>query len=92
MPATRRRRIVRTAVMALAVVVLLPVWYVGSVSLLMCVHYAGWMRSVTTSTPARWYVHPVMWYTMECESYPGSQLCWHLVIWSQQAGERLRDQ
>jgi len=30
MPATRSRRIVRRAVMALAVAMLLPVWYVGS--------------------------------------------------------------
>jgi hypothetical protein len=43
MPTTRRRRIVRRAAIAVAVVALLPVWYVSAALTITVAHAAGWI-------------------------------------------------
>ena len=89
MPLTRRRRIVRRAVMALAVVVLLPVLYVGSIISASFAWGAGWlpggMSPVLEAVNA-----PLIWY---CESaYPGSDSIDWAAMEAQDLGERLANQ
>jgi hypothetical protein len=50
MPCTRRRRIVRRAVMALAVVLLLPVWYVAAWLAVSRAAHDGMIRPATVLT------------------------------------------
>ncbi|MFO1092594.1 MAG: hypothetical protein U0992_04665 [Planctomycetaceae bacterium] len=87
MPATRPRRIIKRAVMALAVVVALPVWYVGSVMCLGFAIGAGW---VSTSPPAIVIaaLMPIDWYLRS--RYPGSELIQAGCDWSHEQGQHYR--
>lgn len=91
MAATYKRRLVRRAVMSVAAIVLAIASYLSSVALLLCVRNAGWMPSFTASRPVQLYTFPVLWYATEGGDYPGSHLCWELLLWSQQTGEQLAD-
>ena len=79
MPATRRRRIVRRAVMALAVAVLLPVGYVGSVASFCFVWNAGMVPKSVASWPVTMaYIWPLDWYMRDVER-PGAHAI-HVLI------------
>lgn len=91
MAASHKRRIVRRVVMAVVAIALVVASYLSSVALLFCARTAGWVPSVTASRPAELYIYPVLWYATEGGEYPGSHLCWELLLWSQQTGEQLAD-
>ena len=76
MPATRRRRIVRRAVMALAGAVLLPACYVGSYVSLMYADSAGWVPAPFGEIIDTIY-HPIGWY--HDAGYPGSTVLERLI-------------
>src|SRR5262245_4099052 len=86
-PSTRPRRIVRRAVMVLAVVVLLPVGYVWSVC-----GYA--FVSQTNLLPRSVIEHPIVWaYVSPLVSYsksdlPGAKVCDDLIVLSWHAGQQ----
>lgn len=82
MATTNRRRIVRRAVMALAAVVLLPVWYVAS---LMTIAFL-WGADALPSGFLNVYIVPADWY---CDrELPGSEKLIELFQWIVEAGER----
>jgi hypothetical protein len=88
MTESRRRRIVRRAVIAVAVVVLLPVGYVGSVATICILANADALPTVVHNSPlAHAYVAPVEWY-MESD-WPGANACNTLIDWSITVGNRL---
>jgi hypothetical protein len=88
MPTTRRRQIVRRAVMALAFVVLLPVGYVGSVSMLLIAATAFGVPP-TVRGPLQAYITPFNRYT-EVQERPGGYELRSLAWWSIRTGENLR--
>jgi len=64
MPTTRRRRIVRRAVMVVAWVVLLVSGYMGSC---LAVHFAmgaGWIRYPHETSPHETVYRPIVWYIL----------------------------
>jgi hypothetical protein len=68
-----KRRIVKRTVWILAVVVLLPVCYVGSVACLVSAMYAGWIpQALIDSGIPDAYMAPLVWYS-EKPDMPGSQ-------------------
>jgi hypothetical protein len=84
---TRRRRILRRAVIAVAVVVLLPVGYFLSV----CSHFVANadVRLFPVADSALWraYTMPVEWYINS--ELPGSDLCGGFIDVSANLGSRL---
>jgi len=85
MPTTRRRRIVRRAVMALAVVVLLASGYVG-LWLTCCFAYGAQLTPSWADTPMRVVFAPIALYTSS--RYPGSSGVSEIASWTMQCGDR----
>ena len=82
---TRRRRIVRRAVMALAVPVLLLCSYVSGVLVFVYTAHAGWLPGpVVTSPIAQVYVTPLMLYSES--GLPGSRAMRSAIDWSGESG------
>src|SRR5690349_15747807 len=86
MRATRSRRIVRRAVMTLAIVLLLPAWYLLSVAVLWAGLEAGaeggWLSgAITYSSVPEIYMKPALWYLGS--ELPGSDAYAHVIWWVQ---------
>ena len=81
MPATRPRRIVRRVVMALAVVVLLPWAYLGSLIALEFSVSAGW---IAYSPAIHVYAVPCNWYYRN--GLPGHRYAYKCLLWAGKAG------
>jgi len=86
---TRRRRIARRAVMALAaVVVLLPFGYAGSVATLIFLLNARIVPLTAATRPqVEAYTSPFWWY-MESE-WPGAKACDDMIALSKKTGQRI---
>jgi hypothetical protein len=84
----RARRIVRRAVMALAVVVLLWGGYISSVAILCFAVNAG---ALPIDLPETWLWHrysaPAIWYTRS--DLPGADQCRDLLDWACFEGDRM---
>ena len=78
MPAIRPRRIVRRAVMVLAVSVLLPVAYLGSAMTLSLAAHTSWMPPAVKKLVGG-YVIPAAWYINS--DLTGAQSCAALYDW-----------
>jgi hypothetical protein len=85
---TRRRRIVRSAVMALGVVVLLVASYIASVASLFIATNAGWLPEAFPESVTVAYPTPLLWYASNPE-LPGSRVCLSLLGWAMETGNRL---
>jgi hypothetical protein len=78
--AIRRRRIVRRAVMVLAVVVLLPIWYIGSVGFVVYLAGASLLPKGAQTHPCWHLMRPALWYVNHPE-LPGSEMCRRYLQW-----------
>jgi hypothetical protein len=89
MPSTRRRRIVRRAVMTLAGCVLLPGAYLFSMMTLWFAFGAGWIPRNAISHPVMvTVVRPMVWYAWE-SGYPGGKSIVDLLQLCDDTGRRL---
>jgi hypothetical protein len=88
---SRKKPLVRRAMLVTAGVVLLPASYLASVA---CLAYAIHARLVPTwvetSALTSVYVTPVVWYVNHTD-LPGSDLCEAAMLWCCEAGELARD-
>lgn len=92
MPSTRGRRIVRRAVIVLAGVVLLPVWYVCSVATLIFLLNATIVPLNGVTQPlVEGYVAPLWWYidTGWETGWPGAKACDQILACSKAAGQQV---
>ena len=87
MPATRRRRIVRRAVMALAVVVLLVVWYVAAFASVSWSVGAGYISGKTDDVMQHTVFAPLRWYAYDDPDKPFANDLRTLRLWCLLQGE-----